>query len=117
MTSVWTFDRRLVFQDVLHNKKETSELLVSISKFCSFSREQGSNSDRPHHIHIGRSLTRTYQNPSLYCRITVLSEAGIKNSLEFGSINHTLYVQKLLSAVCLFSKLANAEYFRPLTIG
>jgi len=91
-------------------------LLLSVSKFCSFSREQESISDRSCHIHIERSLTKTHQNPSLHCRITVLPEAGTKDRLECGSINHTLYVQKLLSAVSLFSKLANAEYFCPLTI-
>lgn len=53
----------------------------------------------------------------LHFRITMLPGAGIKDRLEFGSINDTLYIQKLLSAVTLFSKLINAEYFCLLTIG
>lgn len=93
-----------------------SKLLISVPKFSSFSRVQRNNSDRTCHIHIERSLTRTYQNPSLYFRITTLPGVGIKNRLEFGSINY-LYIQDLLSAVCLFSKLINAEYFCLLIIG
>lgn len=42
-----------------------SKLLISAAKFSSFSRVQRNNSDTICHIHIERSLTRTYQNPPL----------------------------------------------------